>query len=58
VWACVGIPPHGTTPVAFIATEDLSAGELTCKLVDPQELARGVRWGWKLVDVLEALLAG
>jgi hypothetical protein len=56
VWVCVGILPHSTTPVAFISTEDQSAGEISCKLVDPQDLVRGYRWGSKLTELLELLL--
>lgn len=56
MWVCVGILPHSTTPVAFISTEDQSAGDISCRLVDPQELVRGIRWGQKLAELLEALL--
>jgi hypothetical protein len=58
VWVCTGFLPHSTTPVAFISTRDQSAGDVTCSLLDPQDLGRGVRWGIRLGELLEELLAG
>jgi hypothetical protein len=56
VWACAGTLPHSVTPVAFISTEDQTAGAITCHQVDPQELGKGIRWGVKLGELLDELL--
>lgn len=58
MWACVGTLPHSTTPVAFISTRDQTEGEISCEAIDPSELLRGIRYGSRLVEILEGLLAG
>jgi hypothetical protein len=57
VWVCLGTLPHSVTPVAFVSTQDQTGGNITCELVDPQELGKGVRWGYRLAQLLEELLA-
>jgi hypothetical protein len=55
---CTGFLPDGTTPVAYISSHDTSGGGVSCVGASAGTVMRGLRYGYRLSQILEELLAG